>query len=140
MKKLILILALLLTLSLLLCACNLFDKPDTDTQEPNGEQGAVQDPPMGDSTAELYAKAQELGFEGTLEEFLALCKGVDGITPRIRINEESLLWEVSYDEGKTWESTDVSAQHGACAQGHTPGNWEGEERTSPCRDILRCRK
>lgn len=35
--------------------------------------------------------------------------GKDGITPKLRINEDTNMWEVSYDEGKTWESLGVVA-------------------------------
>ena len=36
-------------------------------------------------------------------------KGETGVTPQIRINSETGEWEVSYDEGVTWESTGISA-------------------------------
>ena len=35
-------------------------------------------------------------------------KGEDGITPKLRINSDN-IWEVSYDDGKTWESLGISA-------------------------------
>lgn len=35
--------------------------------------------------------------------------GKDGITPQIRINSTTDEWEVSYDNGKTWESLGVKA-------------------------------
>ena len=35
--------------------------------------------------------------------------GKDGITPQLRINEDTNMWEISYDEGKTWESLGVVA-------------------------------
>ncbi len=35
--------------------------------------------------------------------------GVDGITPQFRINPETNIWEVSYDEGVTWASLGVKA-------------------------------
>lgn len=34
--------------------------------------------------------------------------GADGITPQLRINDEN-IWEVSYDNGATWESLGISA-------------------------------
>lgn len=34
----------------------------------------------------------------------------DGVTPKLRINESTYAWEVSYDEGKTWESLGVIAK------------------------------
>lgn len=36
--------------------------------------------------------------------------GSNGITPQIQINSDTLEWEVSYDEGETWESTGVVAK------------------------------
>ena len=40
----------------------------------------------------LYARAQKLGYEGTLEEFLALCKGADGVSIiNTRIDENGNL-------------------------------------------------
>ena len=35
--------------------------------------------------------------------------GKDGITPRLRISETTNMWEVSYDNGLTWESLGVLA-------------------------------
>lgn len=34
--------------------------------------------------------------------------GEDGVTPQLRINEETNFWEVSYDKGETWISLDVN--------------------------------
>ena len=60
--------------------------------------------------------------------------GQDGVTPQLRINAETNQWEVSYDNGTTWDSLGVSAtgpagQDGQDGQdGQTPvigsnGNW-----------------
>jgi len=35
--------------------------------------------------------------------------GTDGITPKLRINDTTSYWEVSYDNGSTWESLEVLA-------------------------------
>ena len=35
--------------------------------------------------------------------------GADGITPQLRINSENCEWEVSYDNGLTWNSLGVTA-------------------------------
>lgn len=35
--------------------------------------------------------------------------GKDGVTPRLRISESTNMWEVSYDNGLTWESLGVKA-------------------------------
>ena len=36
--------------------------------------------------------------------------GEEGITPRLRINAENEMWQVSYDNGKTWEDLGVVAR------------------------------
>lgn len=38
--------------------------------------------------------------------------GADGITPQLRINSQTLMWEVSYDNGESWNSMGVSASAG----------------------------
>lgn len=43
--------------------------------------------------------------------------GKDGITPMLRINETSKLWEVSYDSGTSWRSLGVSSEAGEGAKG-----------------------
>ena len=46
----------------------------------------------------------------TLSLGLAACAdGTDGVTPQLRINEETNYWEVSYDNGTTWTSMGVKA-------------------------------
>jgi hypothetical protein len=35
--------------------------------------------------------------------------GQDGITPKLRINSATNMWEISYDEGNTWTSLEVAA-------------------------------
>ena len=54
--------------------------------------------------------------------------GANGITPKIRINEETNEWEVSVDDGVTWISTEVKATGANGNDGETPyvgdnGNW-----------------
>ena len=52
------------------------------------------------------------------EEWLASIKGekgetgangVDGISPKLQINATTNMWEISYDDGKTWTSLNVKA-------------------------------
>ncbi|MBE6634284.1 MAG: hypothetical protein E7620_08105 [Ruminococcaceae bacterium] len=38
--------------------------------------------------------------------------GADGITPLLRVNDETFCWEISYDRGLTWDSLDVNATAG----------------------------
>ena len=49
--------------------------------------------------------------------------GTDGITPQIRINAGTNMWEVSYDDGKSWKSLDVVAigNHGQNGENGTDG-------------------
>ena len=35
--------------------------------------------------------------------------GKDGVTPQLRINGDTIMWEVSYDGGATWTSMGVVA-------------------------------
>lgn len=46
--------------------------------------------------------------------------GVDGITPKLQINAETNIWEVSYDNGTTWTSLEISAT-GAAGENGTNG-------------------
>ncbi|MBQ9802474.1 MAG: endonuclease/exonuclease/phosphatase family protein [Clostridia bacterium] len=54
---------------------------------------------------------------------LTACKGADGangadgITPKLQINPETNLWEVSYDNGATWQSLGVAATGAVGANG-----------------------
>jgi hypothetical protein len=52
--------------------------------------------------------------------------GKDGITPQLRINETTLMWEVSYDNGASWTSLGVKAATDA----------EKEEEGSAYRDAV----
>lgn len=72
----------------------------------------------GDPGLSAYEVAVEEGFEGTLEEWLDSLKGEvgeqgedgeRGITPLLRINPQTNMWEVSYDSGSQYSSLDVVA-------------------------------
>ena len=45
--------------------------------------------------------------------------GKDGATPQLRINKQTLIWEVSLDEGKQWESLGIKANGPQGEQGET---------------------
>ena len=45
----------------------------------------------------------------TLSLGLTGCGSAKATTPRLRINPENNYWEVSYDDGSTWESMNVAA-------------------------------
>ncbi|MBR7110455.1 MAG: metallophosphoesterase, partial [Clostridia bacterium] len=49
--------------------------------------------------------------------------GCESVTPQLRINSETLYWEVSYDNGATWESLDVKAvgENGTNGENGTDG-------------------
>ena len=80
----------------------------------------------GGTWNDLIALSLLKGADGTDGE-----DGQDGITPQLRINADTNMWEVSYDNGGTWTSLGVKAtgsdgQDGA--DGLTPyigsnGNW-----------------
>jgi hypothetical protein len=46
--------------------------------------------------------------------------GVDAITPKIRINADNDMWEISYDNGESWESLGHPSTGEAGANGVTP--------------------
>ena len=46
---------------------------------------------------------------GSTMSMPSIINGEDGITPLLRINDGTNLWEVSYDDGETWESLGVKA-------------------------------
>ena len=93
----------------------------------SGEKGA-----SGANGKSAYELAVENGYSGTLDEWLASLvgaagapgtPGAAGVTPKLQINAETNLWEVSYDNGATWESLNVSATGDAGDPGApgTPG-------------------
>ncbi len=47
------------------------------------------------------------------------CAGKDGVTPLLRIDPESMMWEVSYDNGESWVSMGVKA-----TQDEAPSSYE----------------
>ncbi len=61
---------------------------------------------------------------------LTACKGADGangadgITPKLQINPETNMWEVSYDNGTTWQSLGVAATGAPGANGTNGTNGE----------------
>ena len=88
MKRLLcvlLVLAMLLSLSLLLISC----------QGEQGEKGEKGD--KGETGAQ--------GVKGDTGE-----RGAAGATPKFKVNNQTGMWEISYDEGATWTSLSVKAQ------------------------------
>ena len=61
--------------------------------------------------------------------------GTNGITPKLRINEESNEWEVSYDNGETWTSLGVKATGESGANGSNGQN--GQNGTNGITPKLR---
>jgi hypothetical protein len=76
MKK-ILILALCLMLAFSCVACN-GNTPDNNGNNSNGNTANNDFDTNKITFASAYAKAQSLGFEGTLDEFIELISGKDG--------------------------------------------------------------
>ena len=88
-----------------------------------GAQGSFDEPIWNMQTA--YAKAQELGYEGTLEEFIASISGKDGqdgedgqdgVTPTIEISEDG-YWVIN---GEKTSTKAVGADGADGADGKTP--------------------
>lgn len=70
----------------------------------NGKNGVT-----GKSAYEL---AVENGYTGSETDWLASLKGktgTNGITPQIRINQQTNEWETSVDDGNTWATTGINA-------------------------------
>ncbi len=95
-----------------------------------GEKGDKGD--KGDTGQSAYDIAVEKGYVGSEEEWLDSLNGSNGITPALRINSETNMWEVSYDNQATWTTLNIEATGD---DGVTPtigenGNWWiGEEDT-----------
>lgn len=67
---------------------------------------------MPEDGKSAYEIAKEIGFDGTIEDWLNSLKGengVSGVTPIMSIDDMSNTWKVSYDNGKTWVSLGVKA-------------------------------
>ena len=102
MKKLIALVLAVLLIPLALAGC--------------AGQGAA-----GADGKSAYELAVENGFVGSEADWIASLVGADGqdgqdgqdgaagITPQVRINAETNLWELSYDNGATWVSLGIPA-------------------------------
>ena len=86
-KRLLTLIAAMLVLMLLMSSCDLLAKfglgsDDSETEEATEiHSETVKDDEfegVPDEVASVYAQAKELGYEGSLEEFLELCKGAQG--------------------------------------------------------------
>lgn len=73
---------------------SLVGKGDTGAQGEKGDKGE-----KGDTG--VQGEKGDKGDQGD--------DGVDGISPQLRINSTTKMWEVSYDNGVTWKSLDVLA-------------------------------
>jgi len=69
----------------------------------HGEDGANGLTPYIDENGNWWIGEVDTGVKATGED------GADGITPQLRINTETNEWEVSLDNGVTWETTGVVA-------------------------------
>ncbi len=99
------------------------EKGDTGETGAQGIQGEKGDPGAQGEKGEKGDKGDK-GDDGA-----AGANGADGITPRLRINPQTTAWEISYDNGATWQNLGVEASGTGVAgkNGETPyiknGNW-----------------
>ena len=116
------LLACMLTLTMLV-SCN--QQGEQGPTGPQGEQGIQGEPGVngingsnGASGKSAYEIAVANGYNGSETEWLTSIvgskgdkgdDGTNGITPQLRINDTTNMWEVSYDNGTTWTSLDVVA-------------------------------
>ncbi len=102
------------------------DPGETGAQGIQGIQGEKGDPGEPGADGEKGEKGDK-GDKG--DDGAAGANGADGISPRLRINPQTTAWEISYDNGATWESLGVEASGTGVAgkDGETPyiknGNW-----------------
>ena len=107
------------------------EKGDTGAQGAQGEKGEKGDTGAagngiqtirlvdGTMTVEL-TDGSKFTFENVRGE-----NGADGVSPQVRINAATNLWEISADEGENWVSTGVQAT-GARGEAGAPGE-KGEK-------------
>ena len=117
MKKLIAVVLAVLMIPLTLAGC--------------AGQGAA-----GADGKSAYELAVENGFVGSEADWLASLVGATGqdgqdgqdgaagITPQVRINAETNLWELSYDNGATWVSLGIPATGADGEKGETGATGE----------------
>lgn len=104
------------------------DTGATGAQGPKGEKGDT------GATGAQGPKGEkgDTGSAGT-----AGADGHDGITPQLRINGSTGMWEVSYDSGATWTSLGVKAQGPQGEKGDTGATGGSYELTdSDKQDII----
>ena len=76
-KKLLLIITALALITFAFTSCDMFTKPDNNADSENSDNDIVFDP-NNVTFASAYAQAKDLGFTGTLDEFIELVSGKDG--------------------------------------------------------------
>lgn len=136
-KSLILLVLFTMICAFTACGTSVGKQGPQGIQGEQGEQGIP-----GKDGKSAYEIAVANGYEGTEEQWLASLVGAkgdkgekgekgdkgdsgdsagtvgaDGITPQLRINDLTNMWEVSYDNGETWSSLDVTATGLQGAQG-----------------------
>lgn len=81
------------------------------------KKGSIYSRQWNDEKGSIRKGTALFKYEGTLNNFytftlIALIydgNGAPGVTPKLRVNSTTNYWEVSYDNGVTWESTDTKA-------------------------------
>ena len=74
-KTLSMLLVLMISLMLVFTSCDIYD---FSVLIPGGNNDKIPEDTQ-DAIQATYAQAQSLGYDGTLEEFLEMCKGKDGV-------------------------------------------------------------
>ena len=119
-RKLLLILLVIISL-FAFAACD-DNNYESDTRNPETGFDA-----NSDTVLSAYDEAQSLGFQGTLEEFIALISGKDGadvVIPSFRIENAELL--ISYDDGETWSSLGKIQENNSTVDDDGLSGGEGE--------------
>ena len=121
--------------------CALGSKGYDGTDGTNGKDGKDgkdgETPEIYVENGKLYVKypSRDSTF---VYDFSSATEGKDGVTPELRINTHTYMWEVSYDNGYTWEELGVSAvgkngKDGEDGEAGAPGKdgAQGEDGLTP---------
>ena len=84
-KRLLSVFAMILALMLLMASCDKLAKPDAETDAVEGIDQTTNEPATENefegvphAVVAAFTEARDRGYEGSLEEFLELCKGAQG--------------------------------------------------------------
>lgn len=114
--SLVLVIAMVLTLSLGLAACSDGTDGITPQLRINSESNDWE------VSYDNGATWTSMGVKATGADGISGINGADAVTPVIQINAETNCWEVSYDNGTTWTSLNVKATGADGANGKDGAN------------------